>query len=171
MVLGGAQAISVTQKHRNKSLFFAGVTLLLSWLLYSGGINLSPEIAAFAPVPFLAFFIYMVYYLIKTILKSKNVTPDVILGAVSGYIFMGYTGGIYFILINNLYENSFSKPLGNLLAPIYFSFITMTTLGYGDISPLSNAARGGAILITIVGQFYIAVIVALLVSKYLRRMR
>jgi hypothetical protein len=110
---------------------------------------------------------YIVYFLIFSILASKNVTPDVILGAITGYIFLGYTGGIYFLVINDFYPHSFSHIHDENLDPVYFSFVTMTTLGYGDITPMSNAAQGGVILLTIFGQFYIAVIVALLVSKYL----
>jgi len=49
---------------------------------------------------------------------------------------------------------------------LYFSFVTMTTLGYGDILPVSAAARGLAYMQAIVGQFYIAILVAGLVSAY-----
>ncbi len=49
---------------------------------------------------------------------------------------------------------------------IYFSFVTLATLGYGDILPDSNLTRSVAILEAIIGQFYVAVIVAVLVSAF-----
>jgi len=54
---------------------------------------------------------------------------------------------------------------GSLLA-IYYSFVTLTTLGYGDIVPRSEVARGLAIMEALVGQLYLAVMVARLVSLY-----
>jgi len=65
------------------------------------------------------------------------------------------------------------KGLTELVSPvwnpdwIYFSFVTITTLGYGDITPLTQTARTLSFLEAIVGQFYIAVLVAGLVSAYI----
>jgi uncharacterized membrane protein len=52
---------------------------------------------------------------------------------------------------------------------LYFSFVTMTTLGYGDISPVSAVARTLAYMQAVFGQFYIAILVAGLVSAYISR--
>jgi hypothetical protein len=49
---------------------------------------------------------------------------------------------------------------------VYYSFVTLATLGYGDIVPLSPSARGLAILEAVVGQIYLVVVVARLVSLY-----
>jgi voltage-gated potassium channel Kch len=50
---------------------------------------------------------------------------------------------------------------------IYFGFVTLTTLGYGDVVPLTPAAKSLAIFTSITGQMYVAIIIAALVSKYL----
>jgi len=50
---------------------------------------------------------------------------------------------------------------------IYFSFVTMTTLGYGDIIPVSSLAKSITILVSISGQLYLAILVAMLVGKLL----
>jgi voltage-gated potassium channel len=50
---------------------------------------------------------------------------------------------------------------------VYFGFVTLSTLGYGDVVPLTPAARSLSIFISITGQMYIAIIIATLVSKYL----
>jgi voltage-gated potassium channel Kch len=50
---------------------------------------------------------------------------------------------------------------------VYFSFVTLATLGYGDIVPLSSLARSIAVTEALIGQFYVAVVVALLIGAYL----
>ncbi|MGB0403310.1 MAG: ion channel [Salibacteraceae bacterium] len=165
MVIVGAATISVTRRDHFRSISLGVLTLLLAWAAqWHIDIYISEKVAN---LPFLLFFLYIVYSLIYRILQSKNVTPDVILGAITGYIFLGYAGSIYFVVIHDLYPGSFGGAMNNSMNPIYYSFVCMTTLGFGDITPISNAAKGGTIILTIFGQFYIAVIVALLVSKYL----
>jgi hypothetical protein len=50
---------------------------------------------------------------------------------------------------------------------IYYSFVTMSTLGYGDITPISSPARSLSVLTAVVGQFYIAVLIARLVGMHI----
>lgn len=167
LVIAGAATISITRKDHFRSIGLGLVTLLIAWAARSQIDILISEKAA--NLPFLIFFLYIVYSLITRILKSNNVTPDVILGAITGYIFLGYAGSIYFIVIHDIYPGSFGGVMNNSMNIVYYSFVSMTTLGFGDITPISNAAKGGTIILTIFGQFYIAVIVALLVSKYLNK--
>jgi len=52
---------------------------------------------------------------------------------------------------------------------IYFGFVTLTTLGYGDVTPVSPMARSMAVLIAITGQLYMTILIAMLVGKFLAR--
>jgi uncharacterized membrane protein len=52
---------------------------------------------------------------------------------------------------------------------LYFSFVTMTTLGYGDITPVSSFAKSVTTLIAVMGQLYLTILVAMLVGKFLSR--
>jgi len=52
---------------------------------------------------------------------------------------------------------------------LYFSFVTLTTLGYGDITPVSSFAKSITILIAITGQLYLTILIAFLVGKFLSR--
>jgi voltage-gated potassium channel len=52
---------------------------------------------------------------------------------------------------------------------LYFSFVTLTTLGYGDVTPVSHLARSMAILIAVTGQLYMTILIAMLVGKFLAR--
>jgi uncharacterized membrane protein len=52
---------------------------------------------------------------------------------------------------------------------LYFSFVTLSTLGYGDVTPVSHLARSMAILIAVTGQLYMTILIAMLVGKFLAR--
>ena len=60
---------------------------------------------------------------------------------------------------------------GHFGSYIYYAFVTLTTLGYGDVIPKTPGTKSLAIFIAVVGQFYIAIIIATLVSKYLNQKR
>ncbi|MBI5582246.1 MAG: two pore domain potassium channel family protein [Deltaproteobacteria bacterium] len=90
------------------------------------------------------------------------------------YLLLGLIFALIFTVIAELLPGSFhfaaaqhvafaTRPLSDM---VYFSFVTMATLGYGDIIPLSGSAKGLAILEAIIGQMYLVVVVARLVSLY-----
>jgi hypothetical protein len=112
--------------------------------------------------------------IVKSLFSTPTLTFDSILGAVCGYLFLGLGWAVLYALIEGLRPGSFeispklvtggepAHPLPHVLS--YFSFVTLTTVGYGDITPVSPATRTLAWLEAITGQFYLAVIVAGLVS-------
>jgi len=114
------------------------------------------------------FFLVLIYQIFNQIIKSRRVSADVIFGALTIYIFLGMLAGesnqlIYF-LDNDAFTGNISNALKSDLR--YYSFVTMTTLGYGDISPVSQLARAISVFFSLAGQLYLAVIVALIVGKY-----
>jgi hypothetical protein len=139
---------------------FPGAPPLLASVLY----NLLPVI----------FLGYTFVVILTTIFLEKNVSADHISGAFCGYLVIGVTFGHLFSLVETLRPNSFflAENLGPLPAGegvrsatfIYYSLVTLTTVGYGDITPRSHLARTLSVLEAILGQFYVAVIVAALVA-------
>jgi len=115
------------------------------------------------------YFIFLFIELVGQIFKSKNITLNVVLGAFSGYIMIGIIGYFVFRIIFLLNPESFAIPENNIQSLIYFTFITLTTIGYGDISPLSEIARNFAVMLGLVGQFYNTVIIAIIIGKFLQR--
>ena len=84
------------------------------------------------------------------------------------YLLLGMIWTLLYIFINQLQPLSFNGlEQGNELEFIYFSYITLTSLGYGDIVALAPVARTLAYLEVIIGQFYMAVLVGALVGKYI----
>jgi hypothetical protein len=93
------------------------------------------------------------------------------MGAVCVYMMMGVLWGMAYHLIGSFDSSAFTGIGGagydTLLQKLfYFSFVTMTTLGFGDISPVAPLARSLAYLQAVVGQMYVAILVAGLVSAH-----
>jgi hypothetical protein len=112
--------------------------------------------------------------IVRSLFTVATLTFDSILGTVCGYLFLGLGWAVLYALIEGFWPGSFAisprlvtggespRPLPHVLT--YYSFVTLTTVGYGDVSPVSPATRTFAWMEAITGQFYLAVIVAGLVS-------
>ncbi len=122
------------------------------------------------------FFVSMAAVILYYITKAKRVTFDIITGAICGYLLLGMIWTMLFSLIEIILPGSFlingqsiMTAYGDFQRPIYthlvyYSFVTLTTLGYGDISPASPPARAFSSLEAITGQLYIAILIARLVA-------
>jgi hypothetical protein len=92
---------------------------------------------------------------------------DRVFGAIVLYLLLGVMWAFAYAMLNVLLPNAFTDGAGKtpaLTEWIYFSFVTLTTVGYGDITPVARAARSLAMLEALVGQLYPAIIIARLVS-------
>jgi hypothetical protein len=123
------------------------------------------------------FFLFTVTLLIRQIARSKEVTVSVISDSITGFLLLGLVYSILTMIIVNSDPASFSNLAAdfesngriNASVSLYYSFVTITSLGYGDIFPLTPLARSLATFMAVTGQFYIAIIVALLVGKFSSR--
>jgi hypothetical protein len=110
---------------------------------------------------------------LRHIFLAKRVTPDMVAGAVSVYLLIGAMFAQIYSLIESVHPGSFSFPSSDQAAAglphseafHYFSFVALTTVGFGDITPISPAARLFAAFEAITGQMYVAVLIAALVGK------
>ncbi len=118
----------------------------------------------------LLFYGFVVLILLRYILRAPTVTADMLYGAASVYFLLGLAWAMAFALVELVHPGSLSmgRP-GPLVWDdfMYYSFVTLTTLGYGDIAPLTQTTRSLAILEAITGVFYTTVLVARLVGVYL----
>ncbi len=107
--------------------------------------------------------------LIKHIAVSKNVTLKVVIQAISGYMLIGVIGVLLntILLVFNEDAISFSILGSKFSSIIYYSFITLTTIGYGEILPESVTARSLSIFLGVSGQIYLTVVIALIIGKFL----
>lgn len=120
----------------------------------------------------LIYIIYLstaIYLIFQDILASKKVTLDTILGSICIYLLLGILWGLIYAICLIFDDNAFSQSISDqspLRTLIYFSFTTLTTVGYGDISPVSPLTKMLTNLQAIIGQMYPAIIVSILVSIY-----
>jgi len=119
------------------------------------------------------FFGYTVVHILRIVLQSQEVTKETIFAAVVAYALIAMTWAFLYMILELTVPGSFSFPDKSLrLATMrfeYFSFVTITTLGYGDIIPLSNKASALALLEALIGQIYLVVLVAWLVGMHVSK--
>ena len=119
------------------------------------------------------FFAFAAVNILRTIFKAKAVTREIIFAAIVAYLLIALMWAFLYMVLDLLAPGSFSLPEGSFRAETmrfeYFSFITITTLGYGDITPLTTQASAMAMLEALIGQIYMVVLVAWLVGMYVSR--
>jgi len=106
---------------------------------------------------------------VRVAMTSGKVSGELLYAALSVYMLIGILFGIIHYAIGLEWRDAYILPAGevfSLRTSIYFSFVTQTTLGYGDVLPQTELARGLTIVQAITGQLYLAVMVARLVGLY-----
>ncbi len=124
----------------------------------------------------IAFFLFVVSNLIRFILRAPQVDANVLCAGLSGYLLLGVLWAPAYIMISRLNPAGFNMPAGpggatamDGFNAFYFSFMTLCTVGYGDITPVSKGARMLAVMEAIVGLFYMAVLISRLVAIFSSR--
>jgi hypothetical protein len=120
------------------------------------------------------FLCYSIWIILNSIFRRKLFTADLISGAVLSYLLLGIAWGALNALIETISPGSFSFPSDTDLqntgsALVYHSFVTLTTLGYGEILPMTRFARTSAYLEAATGVMYCAILVAGLISNIGRK--
>ena len=160
---------------QKRVMYFALLVIVVEWI--SIILNMPILFKISLPINFI-FFLFMVGILIIQIAKAKDVTILVLLESISVYLLLGISFSIIVSLLESISPNSFnfnkiSGPINsNYLYNIdymYFTFVSFTSTGYGDYLPLTPTAKSLSILISIIGQLYIAIIIAMIVGKYLSK--
>jgi hypothetical protein len=120
------------------------------------------------------FFVVVAGKIVGTILTSQELSLDSVFGAICGYLLLGVAWGLIYAMIQSVNPESFhvgealrqqmdgKEDSRNVL--IYYSFVTLSTVGYGDVTPQSDAARTLSWVEAVTGQLYLAVLITGLVS-------
>lgn len=161
------------EKANNRIVITAIIVVVLEWITEFWYL---PILHVTSLMVTIIFFDLIVVLFITQIARAKSVTPRILMESVIAYLLLGLSFAIMMALITHVDPTAFSFPhLKEPMLPefyyigeyIYYSFVTLTTLGYGDIVPLTPAAKSFSIFTAITGQMYVAIIIATLVSKYL----
>jgi hypothetical protein len=157
-------------------------TMVITWTVYGFSPSSSAGAAIIvarhlASMLFLGFTAGVILY---DVLLGESISADKICGAICAYLLIGLAWGLLYSLCDHIYDDAFSMDPALVAAEVldaqgeppvsvyvYYSFTTLTTLGYGDMSPIPTPVRTFAWLEAVVGQLYIAVLVARLVGLHI----
>ena len=126
----------------------------------------------------LLFVLYVTVSELRSLLKQREVTGETICMAISVYLLLGFAWGYLYVVMFELNPESFgglataqsgSSMMHTVSLLAYFSLTTLSTIGFGDITPLTLQARHVAVAEGITGQFYMAILVARLVGMQMSR--
>ena len=160
-----------------------GVFALRHWKGFKGDpVSLGVSLEVSLELAVLCSMVYGAVVWVKTILKSRQAGFEEVIGAFNLYIWIASIFACFYTLISKVDSNAFriqdifSKSDGigfpvirkNFEDLYYFSFVTQTTLGYGDIVPVSHIARALAVSQAIIGQFYVAVVLTYILNLWIR---
>lgn len=126
----------------------------------------------------IAFLTYVAYLILRYLFETPNVSSDMLYASLCLYLLIGLIWVFIYFLIELALPGSFAISTQQVLPTepreligqfSYYSYVTLSTLGYGDIAPVSRVARSWASLEALVGQFYLAVVMARIVALYIPR--
>jgi hypothetical protein len=159
--------ISHKKRYVIAGVFFAIVMLASLWLQY---FFQNKGIAAIAMINGILFISVVIASILGFMFKSGEVNREVIYAAILLYLLAALLWAFVYTLLELVDPASFNidldQPQSYLLVFQYYSFVTITTLGYGDITPVSEVAKAFSVLEAIVGQLYLVVVVAWLVGMH-----
>ena len=113
----------------------------------------------------MAFFVLASSVVLYDVMTGEDATTDKVLGALCGYLLLGILFALIYSDMSQSSPGCFKMEGNSEFSDfIYFSIVTLSTLGYGDILPISAQARALVSLEVLLGQFYLAVVVARLVA-------
>jgi hypothetical protein len=171
VVLSSAVLV-VGGRHRTLWLvaLFAGPVVIGKWL-YHFRPDLMPPAVYFAMAT--CFLVFVIVHLLRFVLGATRVDTEVLCASIAAYLMLGLLWALAYSLVAELTPNSFSFNAATTshhgmagFNSFYFSFVTLSTVGYGDITPVSRVARMLAAVEAMTGLLYVAVLVARLVSLY-----
>jgi voltage-gated potassium channel len=148
-------------------LNFAFITLVIRWMHHLMNISSLDVISQILSILFMGFIVGII---LSYLFREDEITSDVIMAAICGYFLIGLLWNSVYLLLFAFEPGSFqfSRALGSGVGDFtYYSFVTLTTLGYGDITPGTTPARSLALLEAVMGQLYLAILVARLVGIHI----
>ena len=162
-----SSSLIATKKRAKVITYLLGfLTLTTIWLEFSND-NSEAILICRLVFSFLLFVCFCVI-LIRQLLKIKAINLQFILGPILGFLYFGIIGGVLFEFVHFLDANSFQliKSFSGY-SFYYFSFISITSVGYGDITPITAPAQSLTLVMNIIGQFYLVIVIGVFVGKYI----
>ncbi|MHC1778006.1 MAG: ion channel [Lentimicrobium sp.] len=166
------QSMIVANVRKSRKLLLRGVVIIMILLTSIKPAGYDSSYIEVIKLSFFAtFFIFVISYLTRFISRSTSVNVNVLITSINVYLLGGIVGASLALALYRIYPDAYNFP-ANIDHPVfvhflYYSYITMSTVGYGDITPRIPETQTLAYLISISGQLYVAIIIAFLIGKLL----
>jgi hypothetical protein len=164
--------------------FVIGIAVLDAIADGTARLHSVPALTLIRLVLALGFFGTVAVLIGSTVWRQRDVGAESVLAVVAVYLLLGLCWALAFSIVEYLQPGSFQNiceprlgeigcraELADFPRAYYFSFVTVTTLGYGDVVPLSRAAEGVAAMASVSGQLFIAILIARIVGMYIAQQR
>jgi hypothetical protein len=120
---------------------------------------------------YIGYYTFVLWEVMRQITSAKEVRLNVVIGSFCGYLLLSLVALFAYVLIEVNYPHSFGNiSHGNLPETyqqlLYFSFITLTSIGFGDIAPLTDMTRLTVAFFGLMGQFYMVAVIGIVISRF-----
>lgn len=165
----------IARVNRSKKTIYVGVVLIIFFVI--DYFFFHQTFTFVSRVFFLIFSLIALFFSFKlsqTKMPQQILSKDILYSAIAGYLWIGIFG---FIMLEKVYDIDSSSLISSSLLSLsdfdlkYYSFVTLTSLGYGDITPVSIQAKSISVFIALVGQLYLTIVMAIIVSDFISKKR
>jgi hypothetical protein len=172
MLLTALYAISECKQIIVSAVILSILSILGTFLLQAYPSHVMVMVSHATMIALLALFAFVI---LNYVVRSGRVTADKIFAAICAYLLIGYAWAFAYALLDEFNPGAFASPtevarndyVGRVIEMRYFSYITLATVGYGDIVPRTTGARTMALLEAILGQFYLVALIGRLVGLHI----
>ena len=172
VLLAGIHVISEDKHFRRLGIILGSIAIGAGFLPYLVDADFLKFFILAKVFLYWLFFSFTAFVIIREVILGKKINSEMIYGSIAGYILLGLSGAMVFLFLEIINPASFSINISGINDThtfIYFSFVTLATLGYGDIIPTAPLAQMLAVMHSISGQIYLTILVAMLVGKYIAK--
>lgn len=158
-------SLRVSGVQRRGSLAASVVSLVLlvgAWVIMFGGAVIGRQLFVGA---FILLALSTIIAVARRLRTYQRVTLQLVMGLLVIYLLLGLTFGLVYVLLEAFGVEVFAQGEQNVSGCVYFSYVTLATLGYGDIAPVYDFARALAFAEAVLGQLYLVSVVSLAVSR------
>jgi len=165
VIAGGAATLAMAASQARlwmiRTAWIAWLAVIVAFIIPGG----QGEVTLLASTILGLLLISAPFVILKRIARHEVVTATTMWGAIAAYLSLGIAFSFIYAAIYGYWPEAFNNVLGGGLGEFnYFSFVTLTTLGYGDITPIYESTRALVVFQTVIGQIFLVVVVARVVS-------
>ena len=167
-IIAGLVVVGNRKHLRSRIIQLVGVTLLIYQIVIL--LTPIPHYESILGILFVIFFTSLSVRVYHDIYAARDINWEILAAVFCGFIFLGLLCSFLFVAIEGLVPGSFSglsSEYSNFDNFVYFSFISLLTIGYGDIVPATALTKAMIIILGLIGNFYTVIVTAIVIGKFL----